>query len=91
MSGKSSTLAWAIQKFDILGGFPVKLPQKILGEKIVFAAQQPVNNFPQQLDFDVLWFRRRRAYKNLEEKKGKTKEKKPHRGQKWVGWDERVS
>ena len=28
---------------------------------------------------------------NKEEKKGKKKEKKPHRGQKWVGWDERVS
>ena len=24
-------------------------------------------------------------------KKGKKKEIKPHRGQKWVGWDERVS
>ena len=33
-----------IQKMDfwgpILGGFPVELPQKILGEKIAFAAQQ---------------------------------------------------
>ena len=24
-------------------------------------------------------------------KKGKKKRNKPHRGQKWVGWDERVS
>ena len=46
----------------------MKLPQKILGEKIVFAA----NKFTQKLDFDVLWFRRR-AYKNQKEKKGKNK------------------
>ena len=26
-----------------------------------------------------------------EEKKRKKKRNKPHRGQKWVGWDERVS
>ena len=25
------------------------------------------------------------------EKKGKKKRNKPHRGQKWIGWDERVS
>ena len=54
-----------------------------------------LNKFTQKLDFDVLWFRRRRAYKNQEEKKGKKRKKKgkkkPHRGQKWVGWDERVS
>ena len=45
-----------------------------------------LNNFTQKLDFDVLWFRRR-AYKNWEEKK----RDEPHRGQTWVGWDEKVS
>ena len=38
--------------------------------------------------------RKKRKKKKKEEKKGKKKEKKrnkPHRGQKWVGWDERVS
>ena len=70
-----------------MGGFPVELPQKISGEKIAFAAQQL---YTQKLIFDVLWIRRR-AYKNQEEKKGKKKRKKPHRGQKWIGWDERVS
>ena len=36
----------------------------------------------------------RRAQKILEEKKEKRdqkRKKKPHRGQKWVGWDKRVS
>ena len=33
-----------------------------------------LNNFTQKLDFDVLWFRRRRAYKIQEEKKGKKRE-----------------
>ena len=33
-----------------------------------------LNNFTQKLDFDVLWFRRRRAYKIWEEKKEKIKE-----------------
>ena len=45
----------------------MKLPQKILGEKIAFAAQQLYT----KIKFHVLWFRRRRAYKILEEKKGK--------------------
>ena len=35
-----------------------------------------LNNFTQKLDFEVLWFRRRRAYKNYEEKKRKKKGKK---------------
>ena len=37
---------------------------------------------------------RTKIRKKKKEKKGKKKEKKrnkPHRGQKWVGWDERVS
>ena len=70
-----------------------------------------LNNFTQKLDFYVLWFRRTRAYKILEEKKGKKRKKKgkkkekkekkekkmkkirkkPHRGRKWVGRDERIS
>ena len=35
-----------------------------------------LNNFTQKLDFDVLWFRRRRAYKNEKEKKGKKRKEK---------------
>ena len=45
ISQKTSTLASAVQKIDFLGPqfgeFSVELPQKILGEKIAFAAQQP--------------------------------------------------
>ena len=48
----------------------MELPQKISGEEIAFAR----NNFTQKLDFHVLWFKRRRAYKSQEEKKGKNKE-----------------
>ena len=44
ISKTTSTLALAVQKIDFLGphfgGFPVKLPKKISGEKIAFAAQQ---------------------------------------------------
>ena len=32
---------------------------------------------------------RTRFWKKEKQKKGKRK--KPHRGQKWVGWDERIS
>ena len=42
-----------------------------------------LNTYTQKLDFDVLWFRRRRAHKI-------SKEKKQTRGQKWVGKDETV-
>ena len=48
-------------------GFPVELPQKFREKKL----RLQLNNFTQKLDFDVLWFRRRRAYKIEEEKKGK--------------------
>ena len=73
----------------------MELPKKFREKKL----HLQLNNFTQKLDFDVLWFRRRRANKIKEEKrqkKGKKKKKKekrnkPHRGQKWVGWDERVS
>ena len=34
---------------------------------------------------------RTKIRKKKKEKKKKIKGKKPHRGQKWVGWDERVS
>ena len=69
-----------------LGGFPMELPQKFREKKL----HLQLNNFTQKLDIDVLWFRRRKAYKISEEKKGK-KKNEPHRGQKWVGWDKRVS
>ena len=32
-----------------------------------------------------------RKKKRKKEKRGKKQRKKPHHGQKWVGWDERVS
>ena len=47
-----------------------------------------LNNVTQKLDFNVLWFRKRRAHQLL---KAKKEEKKAHRGQKWVGRDERES
>ena len=34
--------------------------------------------------------RKKKKKKKTEKRKGK-KRNKPHRGQKWVGWDERVS
>ena len=53
-----------------------------------FGRRLLLNNFAQKLDFDVLWFRRIRAYKTQEEKKEKKKEN--HCSQKWVGRDETV-
>ena len=35
--------------------------------------------------------KKKRKKKEKKEKKGKKKRNKPYRGQKWVGWDERVS
>ena len=32
-----------------------------------------------------------RMKKKEKKEKGKKRKNKPHRGQKWVGWDERVS
>ena len=51
------------------GGFPVGCPKKFRENKL----RLQLNTFTQKVDFDVLWFRRKRAYKNQEEKKG-TKE-----------------
>ena len=48
----------------------MELPQNISGEKIAFAAQQLYTKdfdvlwFSIFCDFNVLWFRRTRAYKN---------------------------
>ena len=70
---------------DFFGGLPVELPHKILGEKIALPAQQLHTKI------------RFRCFVVLEksvQKLGRKKEKRrnePHRGQKWVGWDERVS
>ena len=47
----------------------MELPKKISGEIIAFAAQ----HFTQKLDFDVLWFRRRKSVQNLGRKKRKKK------------------
>ena len=68
------------------GGFPVKLPQKTLGEKIEFAAQQLYTKI-RFLCFVVL----EKSVQKLGRKKRKKERNKPHHGQKWVGWDERVS
>ena len=69
-------------------GFPREWPKKILGDKIQFAAQQLYT----KIDLDVLWFRKRRAYKigkkKTKKKMKNRKKKKPQRGQIWVGWDE---
>ena len=48
------------------------------GDKVLFAAQQLYT----KLDFDVLWFRRRRAYNIEKEKKRKTKRKKGKKKEK---------
>ena len=78
------------------GGFLAELPQKISGEKIVFAAQQLYKKirFP---CFVVLEKKsaqklgRKKKGKKRKKRKKRKKGKKLHRGQKWVGWDERVS
>ena len=76
----------------------MELPQKLSEEKIAFAAQQLYTKirFP---CFVVLGEEERtKIRKKKKEKKGKKRKKKrkkkrnkSHRGQKWVGWDERVS
>ena len=66
ISKKSRTLDWAVQKIDFLGPIlggprpPWSCPKKFREKKLYLQ----LNNFTQKLDFDVLWFRRRRAYKN---------------------------
>ena len=69
------------------GGSPVELPQKISGEKIAFAAQQLYTKI--KFRCFVVWVK-----KNVQKfgrKKRKKKRNEPHRGQKWVCWDEWVS
>ena len=78
ISIQTSALSQAVQKIDFLG--PIlggNCPKKFREKKLHFQ----LNNFTQKLDFDVLWFRRSRAYKFYEEKKGKIQGKNPHRGQ----------
>ena len=50
-----------------LGGSRWSCPKKFPEKKL----HLQLNNFTQKLNFDVLWFRKRRAYKYLEEKKKK--------------------
>ena len=69
------------------GGSPVELPQKISGEKIAFAAQQLYTKI--KFRCSVVW--EKKSVQKLGRKKKEKKRNKPHRGQKWVGWDERVS
>ena len=75
-----------------LGGFLVELPKKILGEKIAFAAQQLYT----KIRFPCVVVQKKKSVQNFGKKgkkriKEKKKLNKPHRGQTWVGWDERVS
>ena len=79
----------------------MELPQKISEEKIAFATQQLYTKikFPcfglGEEKRTKFWKKRKKQRKKLRKKKGKNKGKKkrnkPHCGQKWVGWDERVS
>ena len=66
-----------MEKIDFLGpnfgGVPGEVAPKKFREK---KSRLQLNNFTQKLDFDVLWFRRRRAYKNQKEKKGNKRKKK---------------
>ena len=50
----------------------MELPQKFREKKL----NLKLNNFTQKLDFDVLWFRRRRAYTKFRKKEKKKKGKK---------------
>ena len=63
ISKETSTLASAVKKIDfsgpILGGFPVELPKKFREKKL----HLQLNNFTQKLNFHVLLFRRKKAYK----------------------------
>ena len=70
------------------------MPKKISGEKIAFAVQQ----FYSKIRFRcfVVWEKKSvqklgRKKKKKKRKQKEQKRKKPHCGQKWVGWDERVS
>ena len=74
----------------ILGGFPGELPKKFSGEKIAFAAQQLYT----KSRFRCVVVKEKKSVQNLggkKKKKRKKKRNKPHRSQKWVSWDERVS
>ena len=58
ISKETITLAFAIQKIDFWGFRFGIGPKKLQETKL----RLQLNNFTQKLDFDVLWFRRRRAY-----------------------------
>ena len=64
-------------------GVPGEVVPKNFGKKIAFAAQQL---------YTKIRFRCVVGYeKKSVQKLGRKKRNKSHRGQKWVGWDERVS
>ena len=65
LSRSKNRFFWA----PIWGGSRWSCPKKFREKQLPLQ----FNNFIQKLDFDVLWFRRRRAYKYLEEKKEKNK------------------
>ena len=56
---KTSAVAGVVQKIDYLGGFQGSGPKKFRETKL----RLHFNNFTQKLDFSVLWFWRKRAYK----------------------------
>ena len=59
LSKKNWCLTGAVQKIDFLGGFPGSRPKNFWETKL----RLQFNNFTQKLDFVVLCFRRRKAYK----------------------------
>ena len=67
----------------------MELPQKILGEKIGFATQQLYTKI--RFRCFVVWEKSVQKLGRKTGNKRKKKRNKPHCGQKWVGWDERVS
>ena len=60
----------------------MELPQKLSGEKITFAAQQLYT----KIRFPCFVVKEKKSVQNLGKKRNQ-----PHRGQKWVGWGERLS
>ena len=64
-----------------MGGPRGSCPKKYQEKKL----RLQLNNFTQKLDFDVLEERTK-----IWKKKKRKRKKKPHRGQKWVGWDKSV-
>ena len=63
-----------------MGGSRGSWPKKFRKTK----SRLQLNNFTQKLNFDVLRFKRRRAHKNQEEKKGKNRKNKEKEEKKLI-------